>query len=210
MARPIVYNEDVLKEVFKELKEYRTMVGESSSKMVNDFSGLTSLGYLSNTVGDIKKGFDSIENFQEDDIFGRNTDDVFGADRDTARDLEAMEIPQHFVANESMDIKTYNNKILEKIDGKSIKEGGDAKEGTYDDETTVAAENIKDINANSNVKDSSYDETTIIGKSVLGSIDPEEEKKKEEKTDDAIAASLNNLGINNYMNVSPEETEKEV
>jgi len=275
MGRKIVYNEDILREVSKQLNEYRTMVGDASGKMVNDFSGLTSHGYLTRTVGDMKKTFDSIEGFDEGGIYLRNTDDIFGGDRKAASIVEAMEVPQHFIGNNSMDIRTYNSTILEKIDGKSIKEGGAAKEGEYDDTTTVAAEDIVNLNTK-NVAQSNYDDTTIIGKSVLGSInegqvqekevdestsigntnlrnvnngqvtqqtfdnnkiageretianindgtesvivgesvlgsiDPNEEKKKGEQADDAIAAALNDITNKNNVNVSDNETWKVV
>ena len=172
MATLITYNEDVSNEIHRLLEQEKNKVEECSQKMTSNFASQTSHGILVNTVNDTNKEFVSSQELLEKtaNAFVKHSGEMFDYDRKIALDIENMVIPQDFVANNSIEINTYNTVVLSKLDGKAVTEGHAAEKAEYDDETIVAAEKLADINKNKDVSKKDYNDTTIVGRSVLADI----------------------------------------
>lgn len=135
------------------------------------FSGATNSGLMGTSVSTVARQMgalsSSIGNIQG--IINKHSNQMFGYDRTMAKMANDIEIPQDFLANNSMEVNTYNRTLLGKIDGKSVNEGETATEFKEIDDSTVVRESLSDIRGTDSVEEK-YDASSIIGKSVLGNI----------------------------------------
>ena len=194
MAKSIVYNEDIINEVNKRLNQLGEKSKDCSKKMVSNYSGLTSHGMLTETVGDLDKNFGSFQSVVSGtaNSFLKHGTEMIDFDRKAALEIEGTQIPQDFVGNNSIEINYYNASILSKIDGKSTNDGKKStEEKEYDDGTVVAAENLFDMSKKPNTNEKEYDDTTVIGKSILGGVKGGQTNQKE--VDDSTSIGNVNL-----------------
>lgn len=196
MAKSIVYNEDIINEVNKRLNQLGEKTKDCSKKMVNNYSGMTSHGMLTETVKDLNKGFTSSADFMSSTAgtFLKHGSDMIDFDRTLALEIEDTLIPQDFVENNSIEINYYNASILSKIDGKELSKDKNTEEAEYDDGTVVAGENLFDMTKKDTVE-KSYDDTSIIGKSILGGVNGGQTDQR--NLDDSTSIGNTKLGTVN-------------
>ena len=164
-----------------------TNVSSASSGVPGKFSGATNSNMMNKSVGEVTKQLNligtSISGVQG--IISKHSSEMFGYDRIMAKLADDIEIPTDFLANNSMEINTFNRSLLEKTDGTSVNEG-QADHGFRDiDDSTISAEGLHDM-GDDQTKEQKYDESSVIGKSILGNISNEGSQEQEYDDDSAV------------------------
>lgn len=153
-----------------------TEMGDQASAIPSKFSGAVSSGLMGESVSAITKEIsalsDSIASMST--IITKHSSQMFEFDRATAQMADEIEIPTDFVANNSMEVNEYTRVLLGKIDGKSVNEGTASIAFNEIDDSTVAAQKLKDITGTTSVEEKYDDRTSIVGESKLGNISGEQ------------------------------------
>ncbi len=176
-------------------------VDSAFAALASDFQGLGSL--IPGVVGQIKKQSAGISRQLASYSNEVKTNVNAGIEYDSkiASLAEDIDIPLDFTANNSMDTNKYNAVFLHKGDGKSVNEGNETKKVNEIDDSTVAAQGIFDMRGET-AKEEKYDDTTIIGKSVLGNISGDQTKAQ--TYDDSTSVGNTKLG-----NIAGDQTQKQ-
>lgn len=178
-------------------------IGSTGEGVPGAFSSATSVGLLNKSVSQITQQITAIASSLSNvsGIVKKHSAQMFEYDRTMAKMAEDIEIPQDFLANNSMEVNEYNVTLLGKIDGKSVNRGSEAKEFNEIDDSTVAAEGLVNIKKDDTQKQE-YDSSSIIGKSVLGNISGNQTQAQ--NYDDSSSVSRGNM-----ENINKNQTEQQ-
>lgn len=193
MAKIIEYNEELNNELNKRLIQMREKTEQCAQKMVNNYSGYTSRGILSETVNDLNKNFNSLGDVTTTtaNSFLKHGSEMIDYDKSVAVEINGMDIPHDFEEENAIEINTYNATILSKLDSKSISKDKNTDEQNIDESTVIASTDIFNMNEG-NTKERKYDDTTVIGESILGRVNGGTTKEQ----DLDASTSISNVYLN--------------
>lgn len=202
-AKKISYNEDVLNEYTKKVKEYSVAVEERQKQMLRDYKGLTSHGMCTETMSDLSNNFTSVASLgiSTANSFAKHGGEMFNLDKSLAQEINDLTVPQDFVENNSIQINTYNVSILSKIDGQSVNEGQKTEKVDEIADSVVAAQDLTNIKDDQTQKQE-YDDTTVVGKSILGNIRGDQTQKQDYD-------SSTSVGNTNLKDITGEQAKEE-
>lgn len=171
---------------------------ESTSKAIpNKFSNVAKTGLFDLGISTINRQINGITTsiFNVKNIVKKHSGEMFNMDRKMAEIAEDIEIPQDFVSNDSRSENTFNQIILDKIDGKSVNAGQNTTKVEENFNSVVTKENLQNISNSQTLKEESYNDQTAINKQNLNNIDNNrtlEEQRLNDATNIAKEA-LNNI-----------------
>ena len=168
----IFYNEESNKEFISGIKKLTTTTENDSGKMRSDFKGITNNGLADQTVSDLGNGFEELGGLlgETGTIYERYTGAIFDGESKNAQEIDGMNIPKDFLAENAAEVNYYNTVLLSKIDGRSVTEGQKTEKANEVADSEVVKEGLTDIN-NNVTQGQTYDETSrIVGQSMLGNI----------------------------------------
>lgn len=171
---------------------------ESTSKAIpNKFSNVAKTGLFDLGISTINRQINGITTsiFNVKNIVKKHSGEMFNMDRKMAEIAEDIEIPQDFVSNDSRSENTFNQIILDKIDGKSVNTGQNTTKVEENFNSVVTKENLQNISNSQTLKEESYNDQTAINKQNLNNIDNNrtlEEQRLNDATNIAKEA-LNNI-----------------
>lgn len=199
----LTMNEEEIQTAANGYRECSTGLEDAGSKILAEFQSVMDCGLMSKSVSEISKQLGllsgSIGNVQN--IMSRQSSKMFDYDRSMAKMAEEIDIPDDFFSNNSMETNEYNRSILGKIDGRSVNEGQTSSQFNETADNTVSAQSLADITADQ-TQQKEYDETTVIGKSVLGNISG---NQTQEQTYDAST----NINRQNMADISGNQTKEQ-
>lgn len=171
---------------------------ESTSKAIpNKFSNVAKAGLFDLGISTINRQINGITTsiFNVKNIVKKHSGEMFNMDRKMAEIAEDIEIPQDFVSNDSRSENTFNQIILDKIDGKSVNAEQNTTKVEENFNSAVTKENLQNISNSQTLKEESYNDQTAINKQNLNNIDNNrtlEEQRLNDATNIAKEA-LNNI-----------------
>lgn len=171
---------------------------ESTSKAIpNKFSNVAKTGLFDLGISTINRQINGITTsiFNVKNIVKKHSGEMFNMDRKMAEIAEDIEIPQDFVSNDSRSENTFNQIILDKIDGKSVNAEQNTTKVEENFNSAVTKENLQNISNSQTLKEESYNDQTAINKQNLNNIDNNrtlEEQRLNDATNIAKEA-LNNI-----------------
>lgn len=146
---------------------------ESTGKQVpTKFANLKSSGLFDTGISAISKQLTGLTAsiFNVKNIVQKHSTQIFDMDRQMAKQAEKIEIPQDFVKNNSMKTNTFNQMVLEKLDGKSVNTGQGLTNVDEIEKSVVSATNLTDITKNTNAEQKQLDDITNINKKIISNI----------------------------------------
>ena len=179
----VMREEEMVESVHTMDKCYNGM--DSASRGVpKQFSSLNNSGVFSKGINTIGKQLNNITNsiFNVKNIVNKRTDEMFSMDRKMAQIAQKIEIPQDFVENNTMNTNTFNQVLLEKMDGRSVNEGhaltdiesiadNSIRATALGDITTSTVTKEEVLDSSTNTNDNVGDRTTnILGKQNINNI----------------------------------------
>ena len=104
-------------------------------------------GIATNSMGTISRQMNAISTSMTTVGKTLNTqaNDMFDYDATMAAKAEDIEVPNDFMADNQTKISEYNKSLLEKLDGRSVNDGGQTEPKYVDEGTTVESETVRDI-----------------------------------------------------------------
>ncbi len=104
-------------------------------------------GIATNSMGTISRQMNAISTSMTNVGKTLNTqaNDMFDYDSRMAAQAEDIEVPNDFMADNQTKISEYNKSLLEKLDGRSVNDGGISNPEYEDEGTTVESETVRDI-----------------------------------------------------------------
>jgi hypothetical protein len=104
-------------------------------------------GIATNSMGTISRQMNAISNSMTTvgQTLNTQANEMFDYDATMAAKAEDIEVPNDFMADNQTKISEYNKSLLEKLDGRSVNDGGFAEPEYKDAGTTVESETVRDI-----------------------------------------------------------------
>ena len=123
----LVINPDEMNSAVSSYNQLASRVGEAKGSVSSGFTGMRDAGFFSNGLKEISKQLGAISKTLGNvgKSISNQTSGMLELDAALAQKASEIEIPQDFVANNSMALNEYNKSLLEKLDGKSVNEGKD-------------------------------------------------------------------------------------
>ena len=126
----LVINPDEMNNAVSGYNQLAARLGSAKSSVSSGFTGMRDAGFFSNGLKGISRQLGAISKTVGN--VGRSmsnqTRGMLELDAALATKASEIEIPNDFVANNSMALNEYNKSLLEKLDGKSVNEGKDTTE----------------------------------------------------------------------------------
>lgn len=171
MANSIVMDEEEFERASSGFSSASTDVATVGEGFPSSFSGALNAGLMNESVSSISNELASIAASigSVKNIIAKHSNEMFTYDKTMSEMAEDIEIPTDFLANNAAQVNEYNRTLLGKIDGRSVNEGVASSEIEDNDESIVSAEGLKDITGET-AKEEVYDDSSVIGNSILGSI----------------------------------------
>lgn len=171
---------------------------ESTSKAIpNKFSNVAKAGLFDLGISTINRQINGITTsiFNVKNIVKKHSGEMFNMDRKMAEIAEDIEIPQDFVSNDSRSENTFNQIILDKIDGKSVNAEQNTTKVEENFNSAVTKENLQNISNSQTLKEESYNDQTAINKQNLNNIDNNRTLEEQRLNDATNIAkeTLNNI-----------------
>ncbi len=181
-----------------------TKTENAAGDVLKKFKSTTDSGALKNNVRVASEGMQMITDLISgtNKIVKEHTSGMLDFDKKLAQKANEIEVPQNFLAENSLKVSEYNYSLLEKLDGKSVNKGEAQKEAKDIDESVVTAEGLVNIKKK-DTEEQKLDESTVIGKSVLGNIVKDETVAQEYDGTSSVQAKV--LGDVNNGNVQVEQ-----
>ena len=200
----MVYDEDVYSELRKGLDLLGQDVADCADRNTKEFTGLIQHDVGTGIFKDISDGMHGQGDYmmQTAATIANHGTGMFDYDRKGAEVINGLDIMQDFVKTDSIKVNQYTQFMVGKIDGLSVNEGQKTEEVNEIAESEVVAEALSDIRGAS-AKEEKYDETTVIGNSVLANIN----KNQTEQRDYDDSTSVGNKGLHNISGNQTEQQE---
>lgn len=168
----LAMNEDEMKGTVSGLDKCYTNTESAVKSVPAKFSNLKSSGLFDTGISAISKQLSGLTSsiFNVKNIVQKHSTQIFELDRQMAKQAEKIEIPQDFVKNDSMKTNTFNQTILEKLDGKAVTLGQGLTNIDEIANSTVTAQTLTNIAKNNDVEQKNLDDKTTINKKVVTNI----------------------------------------
>lgn len=202
----LVMREEEMDLAVNGLEKCSTNMENTGKSIPNKFRGMKNTGLFGTGINTINKQVNSITNslFNVKTIVRKHSNEMFELDRKMAEKASEIEIPQDFVKNDSRQTNTFNDILMEKIDGRSVNEGGELRDTKEMDESIIAnKQELTDITSSGQTKEEKLDDSTIIiGKENMQNIN-NDGGTVEQKLNDASNIAFQAINnINNAQNLS--------
>ncbi len=198
------------------------------------FTGMKSSGMFAQGFSDIEGQVGSIANSigQVSKMVNEHTNTIRGIDEQGVKEVEQIEVPQDFVANNSMQINEFNQSILEKLDGKHVNSKdetlpveeiadstvervnnldditkGATNEQVYDDRVGIAEQQkLANIDNPDGLDEQKLDASSSINEQVqLANINNEDGLRNQKINEDTVVQKVGLGDINNGEQVTKKE-----
>ena len=168
----LAMNEDEMKGTVSGLDKCYTNTESAVKSVPAKFSNLKSSGLFDSGISAISKQLSGLTSsiFNVKNIVQKHSTQIFELDRQMAKQAEKIEIPQDFVKNNSMQTNTFNQTILEKLDGKAVTSGQGLTNVDEIANSTVTAQTLTNITKNNDMEQKHLDDSSIINKQMVTNI----------------------------------------
>jgi len=206
----IMMREEEMEVAVRDMEKCYNGMDTTSSEVPQKFSNLKSAGLFDMGINTISNQLNSLTTsiFNVKNVVNKRSNEMFNMDRKMAKIAEKIEIPQDFVKNNSMQANTFNQVLLEKLDGRTVNEGQELKPIDEVADSIVKNRVLGDITSNLTPKEEHIDTTTSINKENMNNINKSQDLNQQnidEKT--KITKTLIN-NINNMQDLLRQELEK--
>lgn len=135
----LVINPDEMNTAVSGYNQLAARLGEAKSSVGSGFTGMRDAGFFSNGLKEMSKQLGAISKTVGNvgKSISKQTSQMLELDTALAKKASEIEIPQDFVANNSMAMNEYNKSLLEKLDGKSVNEGASTTEKPAEVEDSI-------------------------------------------------------------------------
>ena len=184
------------------------MVGAADTAQ-GSFIGMKAAGFFNKGFSDVQGQIgslgSSINNLSN--IVNESTTTTIEIDEQGVKEFQGVEVPQDFVANNSMRINEFNNSLLEKIDGKHVDSNAAEEKVETDDESVINKIQTFDDVTTEATQEQTYDDNVSIKEQqeLVNINNPEgtEEQKIDEST--VISEEERMANINNGEGLQEQE-----
>ena len=137
----LVINPDEMNDAVSGYNHLAARLGQARSSVSSGYTGMRDAGFFSNGLKEIGKQLGAISKTVGNvgKSISNQTRGMLELDAALATKASEIEIPNDFVANNSMALNEYNKSLLEKLDGKSVNEGNETTEKPAEVEDSVIA-----------------------------------------------------------------------
>lgn len=187
MGNVIVMNE-------AQMEESVSLIGRSQNNqemVANNFNTrmrpIKNSGLIDNAIDTVQDQMDSLSGalLNVKNIVQKHSTQMFEMDRQLSKIASNIEIPQDFVKNDTMKTNSFDQMLIEKMDGQSVNNGSNLRDTKPLDESSVAGVNLGNIKNGNKNDEQMYDETMTIQKENLNTISKDsnlDEKKLDAST----------------------------
>ena len=135
----LVINPDEMNTAISGYNQLAARIGQAKSSVGSGFTGMRDAGFFSNGLKEMSKQLGAISKTVGNvgKSMSKQTSGMLELDAALAKKASEIEIPQDFVANNSMAMNEYNKSLLEKLDGKSVNEGAATTEKPAEVEDSI-------------------------------------------------------------------------
>lgn len=124
-------------------------------------------------------------------------------ERAKAKMIDDMPIFKDLLAEDAAQVNYFNGVLLEKIDGRSVKDGQATKKANETDDYDVVKEAVNNINGNVTEQQNLDGSSSIVGQSILGNINGNVTDKKE------LSDATRNINSAEVKNINGNITDKQ-
>lgn len=184
---------------------------ETAGKNIpNQFSNMKKAGLFDMGINTINKQLNGITSsiFNVKNIVNKHSTEMFHMDRELARIAQQIEIPQDFVKNNGMQTNTFNDVLLEKLDGKSVNSGQELGNINEIADSKVTMQALGDITNENGTKQEKIDESTIINKQNVNNINNDNELKNQSLDTASVIVKENLRDINQRQDLSEQKVDE--
>lgn len=190
MGNVIVMNE-------AQMEESVSLIGRSQNNQettANNFntkmSPIKNTGLIDNAIDTVQDQMDSLSGalLNVKNIVQKHSTQMFEMDRQLSKIASNIEIPQDFVKNDTMKTNSFDQMLIEKMDGQSVNDGSNLRDTKPLDESSVAGVNLGNIKNGNKNDEQTYDETMTVQKENLNTIS-KNSNLDEKKLDDSTGIS---------------------
>lgn len=126
----IKMNEYEMNDIASYLERTSQSVGNTSNEISSNFAPLNRAGLFAQGINGIKNNISKVSSSISSlkNIVINETDKMKTLEQNLANKASQIEVPRDFIVNDTATVYNYNEKILDKQDGKSVNEGLELKE----------------------------------------------------------------------------------
>ena len=199
--------EEEMETAVRDMEKCYTGMDTTSSEVPQKFSNLKSAGLFDMGINTISNQLNSLTTsiFNVKNVVNKRSNEMFSMDRRMAKMAEKIEIPQDFVKNDSMQANSFNQILLEKLDGRTVNEGQDLQSIDEVADSIVKARVLEDITTDLTPKEERIDTSTVINKNELNNINNREDLNKQNIDESTTVTKTLINNINNMQDLIKQE-----
>lgn len=190
MGNVIVMNEAQMEESVGLIGRSQNSQEMTANNFNTKMSPIKNTGLVDNAIDTVQDQMDSLSGalLNVKNIVQKHSTQMFEMDRQLAKVASNIEIPQDFVKNDTMKTNSFDQMLIEKMDGQSVNNGADLRDTKPLDESSVAGVSLGNIKNGNKNDEQVYDETMTVQKENLNTIS-KDSNLDEKKLDDSTGIS---------------------